>query len=408
MNDENDNRSKAIAARITVRGSAALLALLGCFALRGVRSPPAAVSSAQVRKAVSSVAGTGEEFSHIEIQSGAEKALLRPETVNVPFEDASRRLEEKDLIAADDTYIMGGSHSGENYATAQHLISKADGDEDWSRKILLRFHGLPADDFYNPIIQQMKLRLFVVYVQGSARTLTVSRIGPAWDVDKVTWDSFDETTMMKKRGNSFPVAPSDAGQWIEVEVSNLIPVGYRTLELLIEDRGAPEESSLIGFASSENLALEPYLMYDADAQRAMEFRVGYGGFTHCINIPGNNASYGDPVRLHECNGERSQHWIVNGRGQIKSVLNHDVCLAMLTHKRVGSPIVLHKCRNWPEQQWKLTDQGEIKSMYERTKCIDLQWSKLGDGSKIHIWDCHEPDSGQENQIWFRPRDIGVA
>ena len=89
-------------------------------------------------------------------------------------------------------------------------------------KVLIEFDlGLLAVTSSVVPILSATLRLFVVSVEGTI-SLSIFNQSVEWEEDQVTWNNIVTPDMAQGVGNTFTVASSDGGQWLDVDVQDFI------------------------------------------------------------------------------------------------------------------------------------------------------------------------------------------
>jgi|SRR6266542_1157582 len=113
----------------------------------------------------------------------------------------------------------------------------------------------------------------------------------------------------------------------------------------------------------------------------------------CIDVPGSNFVDGAPLQSWSCNGTAAQRWQnVGGTFQAGGKCM-DVAGANTAD---GTTVQLANCNGNRAQQFVLNGAGDLVSLLAN-KCVDISGWNSSDGARLIIWPCH----GGANQKWYR-------
>ncbi|CCN45591.1 putative Chondroitin AC eliminase [Vibrio nigripulchritudo MADA3029] len=144
-----------------------------------------------------------------------------------------------------DAFVRDGMYQDKSYGNNSYLVVKKDG-LNYSRKTALKF-DLTAQDVTASTRAVLRLNIKSVNTDSS-RTITVSKLNNGnWQENGVTWATLPAVSTF---GAGITIQPSDAGKWVEVDVSDLIHKGV--VSLVLENRGTASGKSDVGFSSKES------------------------------------------------------------------------------------------------------------------------------------------------------------
>jgi streptogrisin C len=110
-------------------------------------------------------------------------------------------------------------------------------------------------------------------------------------------------------------------------------------------------------------------------------------------VPWSNFADGARLQMWGCNGTAAQRWTnVGGTFQAGGKCM-DVAGANTAD---GTPIQLANCNGNRAQQFVLNGAGDLVSLLAN-KCVDIAGWNGNDGAQLIIWPCH----GGANQKWYR-------
>lgn len=111
----------------------------------------------------------------------------------------------------------------------------------------------------------------------------------------------------------------------------------------------------------------------------------------CIDVPGSNFVDGAPLQMWDCNGTGAQRWtFVNGTIQAGGKCM-DVAWASPND---GAVIQLVGCNGNRAQQFVLNGAGDLVSLLAN-KCVDIKDWNGNSGARLQTWTC----AGTANQKW---------
>jgi streptogrisin C len=113
----------------------------------------------------------------------------------------------------------------------------------------------------------------------------------------------------------------------------------------------------------------------------------------CIDVPGSNFVDGARLQMWGCNGTGAQRWESVGGTLQAGGKCMDVAGA---NPADGTPIQLASCNGNRAQQFVLNGAGDLVSVLAN-KCVDIAEWNQNDGARLLIWPCH----GGANQKWHR-------
>jgi streptogrisin C len=113
----------------------------------------------------------------------------------------------------------------------------------------------------------------------------------------------------------------------------------------------------------------------------------------CIDVPGGNFVDGARLQMWTCNGTAAQRWASVGGTFQAGGKCMDVAGASTAD---GTPIQLANCNGHRAQQFVLNGAGDLVSVLAN-KCVDIGGWNGNDGAQLIIWPCH----GGANQKWRR-------
>jgi streptogrisin C len=113
----------------------------------------------------------------------------------------------------------------------------------------------------------------------------------------------------------------------------------------------------------------------------------------CIDVPGSNFVDGARLQMYTCNGTGAQRWTYTGGTFQAGGKCMDVAGA---NPADGTPIQLVSCNGNLAQQFVLNGAGDLVSLLAN-KCVDIGGWNGNDGAQLIIWPCH----GGANQKWRR-------
>lgn len=161
------------------------------------------------------------------------------------------------FFPSQDSFVAGGTASGENHGKSSELVL-----DHYTSRVLLEFdHDLDAA---TDSLSSASLRLFVDNVVGTA-WITIYQHTSEWREEDVTWEDFG-TPPMAKAGSTFQVTSSDIGEWIDVDITDLVDSSQANTKLVLtmKDFSASGSSSECLFASRET-CYSPKLVVYTDA-----------------------------------------------------------------------------------------------------------------------------------------------
>jgi streptogrisin C len=110
-------------------------------------------------------------------------------------------------------------------------------------------------------------------------------------------------------------------------------------------------------------------------------------------VPGGNFVDGAPLQAWTCNDTAAQHWQnVGGTFQAGGKCM-DVAGANTAD---GTTVQLANCNGNQAQQFVLNGAGDLVSLLAN-KCVDISGWNNSDGARLIIWPC----TGGANQKWYR-------
>ena len=113
----------------------------------------------------------------------------------------------------------------------------------------------------------------------------------------------------------------------------------------------------------------------------------------CIDVPGSNFVDGARLQMWCCNGTGAQRWTYTGGTFRAGGLCMDVAGASTAN---ATPIQLASCNGNRAQQFVLNGAGDLVSLLA-DKCVDIAGWNDAEGAGLIIWPCH----GGANQKWHR-------
>jgi hypothetical protein len=145
---------------------------------------------------------------------------------------------------------------------------------------------------------------------------------------------------------------------------------------------------------------------NAAVNAALQNRWDFRCLDEDVSSPTHN---GTKVQTWGCNGSNQQGWDwvpqdswnpLNSWGTIHSRYDGR-CLDVDTSGGInnGTKVQVWDCNGWANQDWRFEfdSSNGFKIVGVQDKCLDVNWSRIGDGNELQVWDCGSAD----NQVWQR-------
>lgn len=159
--------------------------------------------------------------------------------------------------ATEDTFIRGGSNSGQIYGDSDIIMVKEDSNNSYDRKGLLKFSISPDE----VLGKKLDLRLHVKYLgdtsfSGVTATLVDNN---DWTEGETTWANY-QYTKLSSATPALKMSLRDVGTWVSIDVGDILrsylsSVAGRdevVVTLLLEKAGSPQGQNFVQFASGED------------------------------------------------------------------------------------------------------------------------------------------------------------
>ena len=159
--------------------------------------------------------------------------------------------------ATEDTFIRGGSNSGNVYGDNSIIMVKEDSNASYDRKGLLKFSITP-----NEVLgKKLYLRLHIRYLGDTSLSgVTVTHVdNNNWAEGTATWANY-QYNRLSSATPAFACSLRDVGTWISIDVGDIMKPYLSSVSgsdevlvtLLLEKAGSPHGQNYVQFASSEN------------------------------------------------------------------------------------------------------------------------------------------------------------
>ncbi len=115
----------------------------------------------------------------------------------------------------------------------------------------------------------------------------------------------------------------------------------------------------------------------------------------CIGVYGGVGKDGRPLEIRDCSASSAaQRWSIRSDGTIRAFgLCMDAAGASTSN---GTVVQLATCNGGPAQHFELNYRHDLVSILAN-KCVDVTDGHTGNGSRLQLWDCN----GHDNQKWSR-------
>lgn len=183
---------------------------------------------------------------------------------------------------------------------------------------------------------------------------------------------------------------------------------HPTQRWVVKDGGrianATNTNKCIDVSGAQSGNGSPIIIYDCHDNPNQKWAVTTGrrlvGFANkCLDAGSATEATGTAVAIWNCqNGAYAPQfqWKMNEKSQIVGIGGNNCITPVNFNLDNGRPLIMWPCSHQnPTQQWILQTNGEIASVVNPRKCIDVSGFQSGNGTPVHVWDCH----GGSNQKW---------
>lgn len=247
---------------------------------------------------------------------------------------------------------------------------------------------------------------------------------PNSDDANVIWNKFEQ--QITARGTGTPESCADNKFLQSQLIATIQGINHDLSTLSLKNFNAPMKMDLLSrlhqareqswmkekaniviedFSSGFDLALYAKSVNTLKTPQPIAANVPSGSFklirsmmveNKCLDTSGG-ANNGANIIVWDCGLQNNnQKWRMDKQGYIHPFNDASKCLNLRGNSTAtGTAIEIAECSlQSPSQRWALHADNSIRPKMDTNKCLDTP--AVGNGSKIHLWDCH----GGYNQQWL--------